>query len=251
MRIVAENLKQLLAARAESRRSCAARSQTMIQALDNNPLKFSPTPEDALRIMFGPRDEELPRRAPHLQQSFNDLKTHQVNTYSAMQQALQMLLEDLDPQAIEGTTEAEAVGALVGSRKARLWDAYVARWDAMTAPRQGLVEPSCSTFPNVINATREAAARGLTTRQGADVQHERWAQCRPLAKQRCPGIARSSGPKDCSSGHIICSRATVTWSISSRARVRHVTPYPWGFSVLEIDPDLAQQSKFSLAAPPA
>jgi type VI secretion system protein ImpJ len=30
------------------------------------------------------------------------------------------------------------------------------------------------------------------------------------------------------------------------ARARHVTPYPWGFSHLEIDRDLAQQSKFSL-----
>jgi type VI secretion system protein ImpJ len=30
------------------------------------------------------------------------------------------------------------------------------------------------------------------------------------------------------------------------SRVRHVTPYPWGFSSVEIDRDLAQQSKFSL-----
>ncbi|MBO0904358.1 type VI secretion system baseplate subunit TssK [Jiella sonneratiae] len=29
-------------------------------------------------------------------------------------------------------------------------------------------------------------------------------------------------------------------------RVRHLTPYPWGFAELEIDPDLAQQSKFGL-----
>ena len=29
-------------------------------------------------------------------------------------------------------------------------------------------------------------------------------------------------------------------------RVRHITPYPWGFSELEIDRDLAQQSKFAL-----
>ena len=28
--------------------------------------------------------------------------------------------------------------------------------------------------------------------------------------------------------------------------MRHVTPYPWGFSALEIDRDLAQQSKFGL-----
>jgi type VI secretion system protein ImpJ len=30
------------------------------------------------------------------------------------------------------------------------------------------------------------------------------------------------------------------------SRTRHVTPYPWGFSALEIDQDLAQQSKFGL-----
>jgi type VI secretion system protein ImpJ len=31
-----------------------------------------------------------------------------------------------------------------------------------------------------------------------------------------------------------------------QSRVRHATPYPWGFSYLEIDRDLAQQSKFAL-----
>ena len=30
------------------------------------------------------------------------------------------------------------------------------------------------------------------------------------------------------------------------SRVRHVTPYPWGFATLELDRDLAQQSKFAL-----
>ncbi len=30
------------------------------------------------------------------------------------------------------------------------------------------------------------------------------------------------------------------------SRLRHITPYPWGFSALEIDRDLAQQSKFGL-----
>jgi type VI secretion system protein ImpJ len=31
-----------------------------------------------------------------------------------------------------------------------------------------------------------------------------------------------------------------------QSRARHATPYPWGFSYLEIDRDLAQQSKFAL-----
>lgn len=32
----------------------------------------------------------------------------------------------------------------------------------------------------------------------------------------------------------------------TESRTRHITPYPWGFSTLEIDFDLAQQSKFGL-----
>jgi type VI secretion system protein ImpI len=142
MRIVAENLKQLLVARAESRGLMRSSNQTMVQALDNNPLKFSPTPEDALRIMFGPRTKSYLDAPRTLQQSFDDIKAHQIDTYTAMQHALQMLLEDFDPHAIERATPAESgLGAVIGSRKAKLWDSYVARWDAKSSRREaGLVD---------------------------------------------------------------------------------------------------------------
>ena len=137
MRIVAANLKQLLAARAESRGLMRSSNQTMVQALDNNPLKFSPTPEDALRIMFGPRTKGYLDARRTLQQSFDDIKAHQLDTYTAMQHALQMLLEELDPQTIDHATPAEGrLGAVVGSRKAKLWDAYVARWEAQDLARR-------------------------------------------------------------------------------------------------------------------
>lgn len=142
MRLVVGDLKQLLAARAQSKRLARGSNQTTIQALDNNPLKFSPTPEDALRIMFGPATSGYLDARRALEQSFRDLKTHQVKTYSAMQHALRMLVEDLDPQAIEEAAEGErGLGGLIGSRKGRLWDAYVARWEAKTAPHEdGLVD---------------------------------------------------------------------------------------------------------------
>jgi type VI secretion system protein ImpI len=64
-------------------------------------------------------------------QGFEDLKSHQIKTYSAMQHALTLLLAELDPQTIDRTTEAEGgIAALMVSRKAKLWDAYVARWQA-------------------------------------------------------------------------------------------------------------------------
>jgi type VI secretion system protein ImpI len=134
LKVVAENLKQLLGARAESRGLMRSSRQTMIQAVDNNPLKFSPTAEDALRIMLGPRTRSYLDARQALGQTFDDLKSHQLATYAAMQQALKMLVEDLDPHTIERSTEPDrGLGAMVSSRKARLWDAYVALWEAKAA----------------------------------------------------------------------------------------------------------------------
>jgi len=142
MRLIAEELKGLLAARAESKRIARSTNQTMIQAQDNNPLKFSPTVDDALQLIFGqPRSGYLDAKRA-FDESFRDLKAHQIKTYSAMQHALKMLVEDLDPQAVAEATAAEGgIGGLIGSRKAKLWDAYVARWEAKTAPYEnGLVD---------------------------------------------------------------------------------------------------------------
>lgn len=142
MRLVAIELKQLLAARAESKRIARSTNQTMIQAQDNNPLKFSPTVEDALQLIFGRPTSGYLNAQKAFDESFKDLKIHQIKTYSAMQHALRMLVEDLDPQAVAESVAPEGgLGALIGSRKAKMWDAYVARWEAKTAPYEdGLVD---------------------------------------------------------------------------------------------------------------
>lgn len=142
MRLVAIELKSLLSARAESKRIARSSSQTMIQVEDNNPLKFSPTIDDALKLIFGPPTSGYLNAQRAFDESFKDLKAHQIKTYSAMQNALRMLVEDLDPQAVaESLPPDRGLEALIGSRKAKLWDAYVARWEAKTAPfEDGLVD---------------------------------------------------------------------------------------------------------------
>jgi type VI secretion system protein ImpI len=138
IRLMAENMQQLLSARLQAKRLARSTSQTMIEALDNNPLKFSPTADDALRIMFGPPTRSYLDARRAFQQSFDDLKTHQIKTYAAMQQALRRLVADLDPQAIDRDTEPDrGLAAMVGSRKARLWDAYLARWQAQARRHEG------------------------------------------------------------------------------------------------------------------
>ena len=50
-----------------------------------------------------------------------------------MQGALEALFDDLAPEKIDSSIESDrGLGALVGSRKAKLWDTYVERWRAKT-----------------------------------------------------------------------------------------------------------------------
>ncbi len=137
MRLVVENTMQLLNARVQAKRLARSSSHTMIEALNNNPLKFSPSAEDAMRIMFGPATRSYLDAYRAFAQSFDDLKSHQIKTYSAMQHALITLMEDLDPQTIEREAEDRGIASLVTSRKAKLWDAYVARWQAKTRRESG------------------------------------------------------------------------------------------------------------------
>ncbi|HYA74804.1 MAG TPA: type VI secretion system-associated FHA domain protein, partial [Roseiarcus sp.] len=80
--------------------------------------------------------------------SFSDLKTHQILTFSAMQGALEALFEDLAPEKIDRSVEPDkGLGALVGSRKAKLWDIYAERWRAKTKRADGrLLEAFMALF---------------------------------------------------------------------------------------------------------
>jgi type VI secretion system protein ImpI len=132
MRLVVENVMQLLNARLQAKRHARSANHTMIQAVDNNPLKFAPSTEDALRVLFGPPTRSYLDAQRAFEQGFQDLKNHQIRTYAAMQHALSALMADLEPQAIERSAEPDrGIAALMTSRKAKLWDTYVARWHGM------------------------------------------------------------------------------------------------------------------------
>lgn len=126
-----EETRQLLLARGEAKRMTRSANQTMLQAVANNPLKVSPTSEEAMRLLLGPPRPSYLDAPRAFGQAFADLKMHQLRTYTAMQQAVRMLAEDLDPLEIDKSLGKDSgLAAVMGSRKARLWDIYVARWTA-------------------------------------------------------------------------------------------------------------------------
>jgi type VI secretion system protein ImpI len=131
VRLTTDNLRQLHMARAQSKGAMRSANMTMIQAVDNNPLRFSPTTEDALRILFGPQTTSYLSPQKALESSFHDLKKHQMAVFGAMQTALGKLIEDLDPAKIDAGLEQEkGVSSLMRSRQTRLWERYETAWKA-------------------------------------------------------------------------------------------------------------------------
>ncbi len=129
----------------------------MIQALENNPLKFTPSTEEALAIMFGPPTRGYLDARATISQSFADLKAHQLLTLAATQAALEDLFDDLSPEKIEKSVEPDrGLGALVGSRKARLWDVFVERWRGKTKRADGrLTEAFATLFATAYDRLRD------------------------------------------------------------------------------------------------
>jgi type VI secretion system protein ImpI len=131
MRVTVTGLMQLLQSRNEAKRLARSTSQTSIQATENNPLKFSPTAEDAIRILFGPKTRSYLDAHSAFAQGFDDLKSHQLKTYMAMQHAVTKLVAGIDPALITRELEAhENIFDTMRSRKSRLWDAFLVRWKA-------------------------------------------------------------------------------------------------------------------------
>ena len=91
-----------------------------------------------MRSCSGPPTRNYLDAKATVERSFADLKAHQMQTYGAMQGALEALFEDLAPEKIDASVEADrGLGGLVGSRKAKLWDIYVERWRAKTKRSDG------------------------------------------------------------------------------------------------------------------
>lgn len=138
LRLLAHHLAQMLASRSETKGLIRSANRTMIRSHENNPLKFTATPEEALAVMFGPPTRNYLNAQAAVERSFADLKAHQIQTFGAMQAALEALFEDLAPEKIDRSVEADrGLGGLVGSRKAKLWDVFVERWRAKAKRSDG------------------------------------------------------------------------------------------------------------------
>ena len=129
----AKGTVELLVARAALKREVRAEA-TMIVARENNPLKFSPTAEAALKHLLAPPTRGFMAAAPAMRDAYDDLRAHQFGFIAGMRAALEGVLERFDPAVLEARLTQRSVleSLLPGSRKARMWEVFIEHYEQIS-----------------------------------------------------------------------------------------------------------------------
>ena len=127
-RAMVEGVRQVLISRAAIKNELRV-EQTMLRARDNNALKFSVTPEEAMAALLLP---DRPGYKPPLdaaREAFGDIKSHELAVMAGVQTALLGLLKRFDPAALEQRLQPGLLQTLLpAARKARIWELFCATY---------------------------------------------------------------------------------------------------------------------------
>jgi type VI secretion system FHA domain protein len=102
--------------------------QTMIRSRDNNALKFSITPEEALQALLRPNRPGYKAPLASVEEAFDDIRSHELAVMAGMQTGLLALLKRFDPATLEKRLQKNVLDILPSSRKARFWEMFCATY---------------------------------------------------------------------------------------------------------------------------
>jgi type VI secretion system FHA domain protein len=125
LRVVVQGLMEVLLARKQVKDNFRM-AMTIIRPVENNPLKFAATPEDALYTLFVKRNPGYLGPVEAFKEAFDDLSFHQLATLAGMRAAFFATLQRFDPESLEAHWEKTAgkKGGLFGGGKAALWEQF-------------------------------------------------------------------------------------------------------------------------------
>jgi type VI secretion system protein len=127
-RAMVEGIRDVLISRAAVKNEFRV-EQTMLRARDNNALKFSVTPEDALSALLQPARPGYMPPVRAAREAFDDVRAHEMAVMAAVQTALLKLLKRFEPESLEKRLQPGLLGNLLpGARKARTWEMFCATW---------------------------------------------------------------------------------------------------------------------------
>ncbi|MCH8479087.1 MAG: type VI secretion system-associated FHA domain protein TagH, partial [Wenzhouxiangella sp.] len=135
VRMVGEGLMQLLASRAEIKNEFRI-DQTRIASSRNNPLKFSPSIEEAMRRVFVDRDSPgFISGAEAFELALNDLRAHQMAILAAVQGAVESVIRQFNPEELE--RKLKKISPISASapliREAKCWNLFTSHYEEMAS----------------------------------------------------------------------------------------------------------------------
>ena len=138
LRAAVEGLMLLLIARGEMRKEFEAEERTMVAARDNNPLKLMSDPHEAMQFLFDPTDRTDGFLDPvqAIGDACEDLRAHELALMAGMRAAIMGALRRFDPQVLEKAFEKSAGGFSLGSRKAKMWELFLAHQQKLSQEAQ-------------------------------------------------------------------------------------------------------------------
>lgn len=127
--LMVESLRDVLMSRAAVKSEFGL-DQTMLRPRENNALKFSITPADAIAALLQPGKPGYMDPLRATREAFDDVRVHQVAVMAGVQAALFNLLRTFDPVALESRLQKGGMieSLLPGTRRAKLWEAFVATY---------------------------------------------------------------------------------------------------------------------------
>jgi predicted component of type VI protein secretion system len=135
LRSAIEGVMRLLLARAEMRKEFAA-GGTLAVPRDNNPLKLMSDPHQAMDFLFDPgeRTDGLLDPVQAVGDACEELRSHELALVAGMRAAILGALRHFDPLTLERALDKTSFS--FASRKARLWDLFVAQHDKLAREAQ-------------------------------------------------------------------------------------------------------------------
>lgn len=104
---------------------------TLIQSVNNNPLKFSGNATEALRMLFSGGVSSFLRPVEAIKDGFEDLSDHQFAVLKATQKSYEYMLQQFDP--FELSQKMRSSSSLWGSADAKKWKAYEQYYSSLKA----------------------------------------------------------------------------------------------------------------------
>ena len=123
-RALTEGLREVLMSRAAIKGELRV-EQTLLKSSNNNALKFSFSPDDAVVALLSAGRPGYMAPIAATREAFHDIKTHELAVMAGVQTALTGLLQRFSPETLESRiTAGKLSSVLPGARKARLWDSF-------------------------------------------------------------------------------------------------------------------------------